>query len=122
MSSQHWLPLALFMMLIAAVSLHGLAASGQFPREYRSAAFQSTAGGVILFGTIALVVASLFLGIFFASRAIPWYAAVIGGGIPLLFAPLILRPLPDWFVNGRAALLVFSAAAAMVAFVMLKLS
>jgi hypothetical protein len=38
-----------------------------------------------------------------------------------LFAPLLLRPLPDTFVNGRAALLFFSAVAAVVALVMMKL-
>jgi hypothetical protein len=38
-----------------------------------------------------------------------------------LFAPLLLRPLPDSFVNGRAALLVFSAIAAAIALAMLKL-
>jgi hypothetical protein len=114
--------LLLFMALLAAVSLFGLAASGQFPREHRAAAFQSAAGAAILFGSIAVTFLSLIIGLRFAWQTIPWYAAVIGGGAPVLFAPLLLRPLPDKFVNGRAALLSFSAIAAAIALVMLRLS
>jgi hypothetical protein len=114
--------LLLFMALLAAVSLYGLAASGQFPREHRAAAFRSAAGAAILFGSLAVTLLSLFAGLRFAWQTIPWYAAVIGGGAPVLFAPLLLRPLPDKFVNGRAALLSFSTIAAAIALVMLRLS
>jgi hypothetical protein len=114
--------LFLFMVLLAAASLHGLAASGQFPREHRAASLQSATGAAILYGSIAVTLLSLLAGVLFAWQTIPWYAAVIGGGAPVLFAPLLLRLLPDSFVNGRAALLVFSAIAAASAFVMLKLS
>jgi hypothetical protein len=122
MSFDAWFDLLLFMALLAAASLQGLAASGQFPREHRTASLQSPAGDAILFGSIAVTALSLVAGLLFAWQTIPWYAAVIGGGAPVLFAPLLLRPLPDQFVNGRAALLSFSAAAAIIALVMLKLS
>jgi len=121
MSFEASVALVLFMLLMAAVSLHGLAASGQFPREHRAAALRSAAGAAILFGSIAVAALSLLAGLFFALQTIPWYAAVIGGGMPVLFAPLLLRPLPDTFVNGRAALLLFSATAAVTALAMLKL-
>ena len=122
MSFYAWFDLFLFMGLFAAASLHGLAASGQFPREHRAGSLQSAAGAAILFGSIAVTLLSLVAGLRFAWQTIPWYAAVIGGGAPVLFAPLLLRPLPDPFVNGRAALLSFSAIAASIALVMLKLS
>ena len=122
MSYDVWFDLLLFMALFAAASLVGLAASGQFPREHRAAALRSAAGAAILFGSIAVTLVSLLAGLLFAWQTIPWYAAVIGGGAPLLFAPLLLRPLPDPFVNGRAALLVLSAIAAAIALAMLKLS
>jgi hypothetical protein len=112
--------LLLFIVLILCVSLHALAASGQFPHEHRAPIFRSPAGSAILFGSIAVSLAALMEGLLFAARAIPWYAAVIGAGLPLLFAPLLLRPLPDAFVNGRAALLCFSGAAAVLALVMLN--
>ena len=108
MSSNAILPLVLFMALQLAVALCGLAASGQFPREHRSPALTSGAGPVILFGSLALSLLCLAAGIWLAIRAIPWYANVLGGGAVLLAAPLLLRPLPDAFVNGRGALIAFS--------------
>ena len=113
--------LFLFMVLLAAASLFGLAASGQFPREHRAASLRSAAGAAILYGSIIVTMISLVAGLLFAWQTIPWYAAVIGGGAPVLFAPLLLRPLPDPFVNGRAVLLVFSAISAAIAILMLKL-
>ena len=110
MSSNAILPLILFMALLLAVALCGLAASGHFPREHRSPVLQSGAGPFILFGSLALSLLSLAAGLWLAIRAIPWYAIVIGGGAVLLAAPLLLRPLPDAFVNGRGALIAFSGA------------
>jgi hypothetical protein len=37
---------------------------------------------------------------------------VIGGGAMVLFAPLLLQPFPDSFVNGRRGLLTFAGIAA----------
>jgi hypothetical protein len=121
MSFDAWVDLLLFMGLVAAASLYGLAASGQFPREHRAGPLRSRAGAAILFGSMVVTMLSLMAGLLFAWQTIPWYAAVIGGGAPMLFAPLLLRPWPDKFVNGRAALLSFSAIAAAIALVMLKL-
>jgi hypothetical protein len=121
MSFDAWVDLLLFMALLAAASLYGLAASGQFPREHRAGSLRSATGAAILFGSIVVTLVSLLAGLLFAWQTIPWYAAVIGGGAPVLFAPLLLRPLPDKFVNGHAALLSFSAIAAVIALVMLKL-
>jgi hypothetical protein len=103
--------LALVMALLLAVSMLGLTASGHFPREHRSAALASASGGAILFGSIAIALVCLGLGIFFVRMKVPWYAAVIGGGVMVLATPLLLRPFPDWFVNGRVSLLAFSALA-----------
>jgi len=121
MPPDSWFALLLFIALLLAVSLHALAASGQFPREHRAPTFRSATGAAILFGTIAASMLALFAGLLFAAHAVPWYAAVIGGGASVLFTPLVLRPLPDAFVNGRAALLSFSAAAVAIALAMLGL-
>ena len=121
MSFVAWLALVLLMALLAAASLHGLAVSGQFPREHRGEAFRSPLGAVTLFGSIAVTLLSLLVGLFLAWRTIPWYAAVIGGGVPILFAPLMLRPMPDRFVNGRGAVLSFSVLSAVIALAMLRL-
>jgi hypothetical protein len=58
---------------------------------------------------MALVTASLVGGTVAALKFIPWYAAVIGGGLSVLATPLVLQWFPDRFVDGRNALLAFSA-------------
>ncbi len=113
-----WFPLALFAALALAVSLYGLAVSGQFPLEHRAPDLKSRAGTLILFGSIALAALSFSAGIILAWRKVPWYAVVIAGGLVLLMTPLLLRPLPDSFVNGRGALLAFAGVAALLALVL----
>ncbi len=115
MSGNAWLSLILFMIVVLAVSMGGLAASGHFPREHREPALRGAAGSAILYGAMAALALSVALAFFAAWRNIPWFAAIIGGGMVLLATPLLLRPLPDSFVNGRSALIVFAAIAAVAA-------
>jgi hypothetical protein len=103
------IPLLSFMLLLLSASLCALAASGHFPAEHRAPALRTGSGRVILFGSLAISVLCLLGGVALIWRTVPWYAAVIGGGAMLLAAPLLLQPLPDSFVNGRGALLTFSA-------------
>jgi hypothetical protein len=112
------IPLILFTALLLVLSLHMLAASGQFPREHRAPALASAVGGIILYGTIVVAITGLAA----AWRLIPWYAAVIGGGFAILVAPLVLQQFPDRFVDGRASLLSFAAAGALLALVLAWLS
>ena len=101
-------PLLLLVGLILVASLQGLAASGHFPQRPKGTVFASTFGGIMLFGSIALTLLALVGGIMAALRLVPWYAAIIGGGLALLAAPLVLRWFPDRFVDGRGAPLVFA--------------
>jgi hypothetical protein len=109
------IPLALFMTLILAASLQGLAVSGHFPRDCDGSAWACGFGAVLLFGSIALAAVCLVAGIAAALRFIPWYAAIIGGGFALLAAPLVLQWFPDRFVDGRGAPAVFAGASAVLA-------
>ena len=109
------IPLTLFTALLLVFSLHTLAASGQFPREHRAPALASDVGGIVLYGTIAVAITSLVVALLAAWRLIPWYAAVIGGGLAILVAPLVLQQFPDRFVDGRASLLSFAVAGAVLA-------
>ena len=62
-------------------------------------------GTLVLWGTIALCArADAGCRSLFAWQHVPLYAAVIGGGAMVLFAPLLLQPFPDSFVNGRRGL------------------
>ena len=110
------IPLILFTALLLVLALHTLAASGQFPREHRAATLASGVGGIVLYGT------SLVVALLVAWRLIPWYAAVIGGGFAILIAPLVLQQFPDRFVDGRASLLSFAAAGALLALLLVRLS
>jgi len=100
--------LAVFMTLVLVLSLYGLAVSGHFPEEHRAATLRTVGGQLLLWGTIALCAALTVCALAFAWHRVPLYAAVIGGGFMVLIAPLLLQPLPDSFVNGRWALLMFT--------------
>jgi hypothetical protein len=115
-----WIPLALFTTLLLFVSLHALAASGQFPREHRTPALMSGGGAIVLYGTIAVALISLLAALVAAWRLI-WYAAVIGGGLAILVAPLVLQQFTDRFVDGRTSLVSFAGAGALLAFLLVCL-
>jgi hypothetical protein len=102
------LPLILFMALLLVCTLCGLAASGHFPAEHRSPALKSGVGPFVLYGSLIVAVLCFGFGTMLAWDAIPWYAAVIGGGAMVLAAPLALRAFPDSFVNGRGVLVALS--------------
>src|SRR4051794_8913123 len=102
MSVDFILPLLVFMADLLAISLHGLAAAGHFPYEHRSPALRTRFASAPLFGSIAVVCACFAVAIFFAWRRIPWYAAIIGGGVMVLTAPLLLQLFRDRFVDGIA--------------------
>lgn len=115
------IPLILFSALLLIVSLHTLSASGQFPREHRAPVLASGCGSIVLYGTIAVAMASLAGALFAAWRLIPWYEAVIGGGIAVLMAPLVLQQFPDRFIDGRASLFSFAGASAGLALLLVWL-
>jgi hypothetical protein len=117
-----WIPLTLFTTLLLFVSLHALAASGQFPSEHRAPALMSGGGAIVLYGTIAVALISLLAALFAAWRLIPWYAAVIGGGLAILAAPLVLQQFTDRFVDGRSSLVSFAGAGALLAFILVWLA
>ena len=116
------IPLVLFTALFLFVSLHVLAASGQFPREHRAPALMSRLGVIVLYGTIGIAFTSLLVAFFAAWRLIPWYAAVIGGGLAILAAPLVLQQFTDNFVDGRASLTSFAGAGALLALLLIWLA
>lgn len=122
MSQDAMLPLALFMTLMLACSMHGLAASGHFPKEHRSAALSAGAGPLVLFGSLLASLLSLGAGLVLAARMIPWYAAVIGGGVMVLAAPLALRSFADDIVNGRVMLIVLSGASTVAALILIGMA
>jgi hypothetical protein len=114
----YWPQLVLFAGVVLLVSLYGLAASGHFPPEFRGKNLRGPLGAAVLWSSMAVTVAASVVALVVGARSLPWYAAVIGGGAMLLFAPLLLRPFPDTFVNGRLGLLIFAAGTAVLAAVL----
>ncbi len=107
------LPTAAFMALVLVASLQGLAASGHFPRGAK--ADRSGPGPAVLFGSIALAGVGFAAGAIAALHLIPWYAGVIGGGLSILVAPLVLQFFPDRFVDGYGAPTAFATASILLA-------
>lgn len=101
--------LAVFLALLLVLALYGLTVSGHFPAQARVPALRSAAGRAVLWSTIAVAVGLAGCAAAIAWLRLPLYAVVIGGGMVILFAPLMLQPLPDSFVDGRAGLVTFAA-------------
>lgn len=114
----YWPHLLLFMGVVLLTALYGLAASGHFPPEFRSEQVKGRAGTALLWGSMLATCFAAAAALVRGWPELPWYAAVIGGGAMLLFAPLALQPFSDNFVNGRRGLITFSAGAAVLAGVM----
>jgi hypothetical protein len=100
---------------VLLLALYGLCLSGHFPAQFRGEKLSGASGTAVLAASAVAAVAAGVAALMGAAEALPWYAAVIGAGAVLLFAPLLLQPLPDSFVDGRPALLVFSGGAALLA-------
>lgn len=105
-----WPELAVFMALVLVVCTYIMAASGHFPRENRTARLTTPFGTAILWATILVTIAIGLAALAFAYLAIPWYAAVIGGGLMMLVAPFTLQPFSDRFVDGPGVLVLLTVA------------
>jgi hypothetical protein len=101
--------LSLFMGLVLVLSLYWLTASGHFPEEHRTASLKTAGGQALLWGTMLIAALLTLAALAFAWVRLPISAAVIGGGLMVLVAPLLLQPLPDSFVDGRRGLVIFIA-------------
>jgi hypothetical protein len=103
-----WVVLGLLAASVLLAGLYALALSGHFPVPVRHAKLRRGWGALVLWATMAATALAIGTAGVLGWRALPWPAAVLGGGAALLFAPLILQCLPDRFVNGRSGLLVLS--------------
>ncbi len=109
-----WPELILFMVLVLLICTYIMAASGHFPREARGPQLSTRLGTAILWGTMILVSVTGILALVFAYLVIPWYAAVIGGGLMMLIAPFTLQPFSDRFVDGPSVLVLLALAALLI--------
>lgn len=108
MAAQAWIVLALFTSALMAAALLGLTASGHFPREHRHPALASALGEAVLWVTMASTAVATLVVLSIGLSALPWAALIIAAGGALLFAPLVLQPLPDRIVDGPQGLVGFA--------------
>jgi hypothetical protein len=107
--------LLVFMALVLILALYGLTVSGHFPAEFREPDLKTGSGNAIIWGSIALSALTAFVTLALAWYRLPLAPAIIGGGAMILFAPLLLQPLPDSFVDGRQGLIIFAGLGAALA-------
>lgn len=105
-----WIAAAIFAALMLMLSLYVLSLSGHFPSEHRAPALRGTGGTALMIMCSIIATAALVAGMVAAWQQAPLFMLIIGGGASVLAAPLVLTNFPDRFVNGRAALVVFSSA------------
>jgi hypothetical protein len=118
----HLIALLLFMLLVLAATLQTLAISGHFPLRDDRAKPSFRSGHVILLGSTGVALLALVAGSVAALRLTSWSAAIIAGGLSLLFAPLALRAFPDRFVDGAGAPVSFAAATVAAAVILIWLT
>jgi hypothetical protein len=114
--------LLLFVLLVSAATLLGLAASGHFPLRDDGPKPAVRSGTAILFGSIGVAVLAVVAGSIAALGLTSWSAAIIAGGLSLLFAPLVLRAFPDRFVDSSQALIAFAATTVAAAIILIWLA
>lgn len=115
MAQPDWPALALFSGIVLTVAVFGLAVSGHFPREHRRQHFRRGIGAIILWASVIVSCIAAASALRIALLKLPGYAAVIAGGAALLLAPIVLKPLPDSLVDGKAVLLLLAISAATLA-------
>lgn len=102
--------IVLFAATIHLVSLYALAAAGHFPSGSRQGSMRSGLGTFVLWATMAVTGAALVLATAAAMRGLPWPYAVLGSGIAVLGAPLVLQSLPDRIVDSPLGLFALAVA------------
>lgn len=101
------------------LTLYGLTVCGHFPAEARRKELQTPIATVAIPATLFTSGLAAVIVVAMAVSALPWTVIIIGGGAALLAGPLLLRALPDDFVDGLAGLLTFTAAVIVTALLLL---
>ncbi len=110
-----WTALALFAATVLVVTLYGLTVSAHFPAEHRRPSLTTPVGTVILWTSMTIAMAVALWAVRYALAVLPGYAAVIAAGAAILVAPLLMKVLPDSFLDGRAGLVTFALLAVVCA-------
>ena len=103
--------IALYTLTAFAAVLAVVGVSGFYPVEARPTALRRPGGSVLIHLLALVALALLATAAWLAVTAIPWTAAVIAGGLAILFAPAIFESLPRRFWDSRAGVAVTAGGA-----------
>lgn len=119
MSEGEVLHIVIFAAGVLLVCALGLTAASMFPAEHRPPALSTLSGTLGLYLAIAVGAALAVQVVWFGAVALPWYFAVIAGGVVLLFAPALHQVLPGPLRDGAAGILAFGGASVILGLVLL---
>lgn len=103
--------IALYTLTVFTAVLAVVGLSGFYPVEARPAALRQPGGPALIHLLTLVVLALLATAAWLAVTALPWTAAVIAGGLAILFAPAIFESLPRRFWDSRAGVAVTAGGA-----------
>lgn len=99
------LPVAAFIAAATIITLGAILLAGHFPVERLPQPLRSGSSRGLVWLNLLLLAGLLFVALAIAVQRMPWPAAVIGGGLAVLFAPLLFQVLPARWRDGRTGLL-----------------
>jgi hypothetical protein len=111
--------LVLFIVGSTLLTLYGLTVSGHFPFDVRNDELRTPMGRLVIGVTLLGSALAAIILMVVAFTVLPWTAIIIGGGGALLAGPMLLRALPDYFVDGLAGLVTFAVSAIVAALILL---
>lgn len=107
------LAIVIFTISVFCVGIGGVVVSGAYPVEARPARLQGRAGSFLVTLLTIMVMALAGASVWFGVGHLPWPAAIISGGLALLFSPMGFQVVPSSFWDscpGVTAMAVVTAA------------
>lgn len=116
LAAVNWLALLLFAAMVLTIAVFGLSLSGHFPAEHRKPELRDRLGRLIIVVCILAVALAAAKAIGLSMALLPPPVAIIGAGLALLAAPMVLKHFPDKFVDGRIGLVALAVFASLLGY------
>ncbi len=105
-----------FSGLVLAITLYGLVVAVYFPKQARTVEKRDWPTRALIGITIPIVALSTVHGFGFALSRLPGPIAIIGAGLAMLVAPVVLKRFTDTVVDGRVGVVAFAGVTGLLAF------
>ena len=114
--------LLVFSSLVLAITLYGLTVAIYFPKHARSETPLDWPMRLLIGVTIPVIALSAVHAFGFALSRLAGPAAIIGAGLAMLLAPVVLKRFSDSVVDGRVGLVAFAVLTGLLAFLTQRLA